>query len=150
MNSPSVSTNGQPTRTDRTPENPTELPPESLPPGMGDNSEVEVTRPAGLTTGSGGHLQPSVTGRPLRTVRHSLMRLLEAKLIERVGVGPGRTAVCAPTLRVAPPEPYGDDRIRGQRSRARFSLETRLDVFRIRSSTSSGEPNAAHADAEAV
>src|SRR5260370_22041723 len=46
-----------------------------------------------------------MTGRPLRTVRHSLMRLLEAKLIERVGVGPGRTAVCAPTLRVGPPEP---------------------------------------------
>jgi hypothetical protein len=46
-----------------------------------------------------------MTGRPLRTVRHSLKRLLEARLIERLGVGPGRTAVCAPTLRVAPSSP---------------------------------------------
>jgi hypothetical protein len=46
-----------------------------------------------------------MTGRPLRTVRHSLKRLLEARLIERLGVGPGRTAVCAPTLREAAPAP---------------------------------------------
>jgi hypothetical protein len=46
-----------------------------------------------------------MTGRPLRTVRHSLKRLLEASLIERLGVGPGRTSVFAPTLRVAPPAP---------------------------------------------
>ena len=60
MNSSSVSTNGQPTRKDRIPENSADLSPESLPPGMGDNSEVEVTRPAGLTTGSAGQSQPSV------------------------------------------------------------------------------------------
>jgi len=46
-----------------------------------------------------------MTGRPLRTVRHSLRRLLEAKLIERVGVGPGRTAVFMPSLQEAPPAP---------------------------------------------